>query len=153
MGESNGPSVTIKLSCIGCIHRKLERDDFPNDPGWDRVCTHNGSRRDLGIGDHMPNWCPLMPSRWQLLEDAQRSASNLMDTLEDRPAKYDGTRSCASCGEILTEDDREGSCCMFCDDFSGGEGRTRHARDPRIPLQRQGLGKRPAQHHLRAVMS
>lgn len=72
MAKSEGPRVTITLSCADCVHERSESYRVQGDSGHDVSCAHPASPPPARVGDTTwatPLWCPL---RSQALARARR---------------------------------------------------------------------------------
>lgn len=72
MSKREGPSVTVKLSCLNCAHETTESYQCQGDSGCDVYCTHGGGKRRVGDTRwETPSWCPLMPPSEKEAEHAR----------------------------------------------------------------------------------
>ena len=61
---SNGPTVHVKFSCEGCVHRKEEPNStwsFNDTSSFKILCTAQATPRRLHTR-HVPEWCPCLDS-------------------------------------------------------------------------------------------
>ena len=61
MSDREGPLVSIKASCSGCVHERSKGYAVQGDSGFDVSCALEKKR----IGDttwETPEWCPLLPA-------------------------------------------------------------------------------------------
>ena len=63
-GKLDGPAVTVRMSCYGCLHETSERYACQGDSGFDVYCNHASypERRHISISaSTTPKWCPCLP--------------------------------------------------------------------------------------------
>lgn len=60
--KTNGPTVTVKMSCLNCTHEHSESYRVQGDSGHDVYCNHGDAKRRIGDTTwDTPAWCPLKP--------------------------------------------------------------------------------------------
>jgi hypothetical protein len=60
-GKTNGPRLTLELSCLGCEHERSESYRAQGDSGQKVFCTHAAVNGEKYVGDtrwDTPSWCP-----------------------------------------------------------------------------------------------
>ena len=61
---TNGPRITVKLSCFDCKHESSENYQVQGDSGHKVFCTHPAvAKQPRRIGDtdwSTPMWCPFL---------------------------------------------------------------------------------------------
>lgn len=73
--KQEGPELTVKASCLDCIHESSESYAVQGDSGHDVYCNaFVGSRKRIGDSRwDTPDWCPF------LVAAKQKLAQSLID--------------------------------------------------------------------------
>lgn len=60
-GKREGPRITIKASCLNCVHESSESYRVQGDSGHDVYCNVGSERRHIGDTTwNTPKWCPFL---------------------------------------------------------------------------------------------